>query len=75
MLHMQWKLFDVQAQLLQRELIRQNEHGCFEPLLLEEGKAALLDISGPFLLQRQHLLNYPLSKCVELFQVSLGWAA
>ncbi len=64
----------MQGQVLQQNLSRMTPEGCIEPLLLEDGKAALLNVCGPFLLQRQHLANLPLKAYTNLVKVR-PWSA
>ena len=60
----------LQAPVLQQNLSRRTATGCIEPLLLEEGKAALLDVYGPLLLQQQQIAQLPLKDYVHLMTVA-----
>ena len=62
-------LIGMQGHVLQQDLSRWNAEGCIEPLLLEEGKAALLNVCGPVLLQRQQLSSLSLKEYIELLRV------
>ncbi len=61
----------LQAHLLQQDLSRRLANGCIEPLMLEDGKGALLNMRGSFVLQRQHFVNLSLKDYVGLCRVSL----
>ncbi|KAK9821647.1 hypothetical protein WJX74_003881 [Apatococcus lobatus] len=56
------------GQLLQQDLVRRNDRGLLEPVILEEGKAALLNISGPYVLHREQLSNLPLKQYMALIK-------
>ena len=44
-----------QKGVLQQQLVRRGAHGTMQPLPLEEGKVAVLDTSGAFLINRHKL--------------------
>ena len=59
-----------QELLLQQNLMRRLENGGKEPLMLEEGKAAVVNIKGPMLLHRQQLVSLSLSDFLDLVKVT-----
>lgn len=59
----------MQAQLLQQHLVRRNDQGQCEPVILEEGRSAMLNISGPYVLHREQLSNLSLKQYLALIKV------
>ncbi len=59
----------MQAQLVQRDLSRRTADGCIEPLFLEDGKAAVLNVHGSFALQRHHFANLSMKDYASLWRV------
>ena len=59
-----------QGQQAQQQLARRNEKGWLEPLMFEEGKAALLNIRGPYVLCRDRLSDVSLEEFLPLLKVS-----
>ena len=64
----------LQAPVLQQNLSRRTATGCIEPLPLEEGKAALLNVYGPLLLQQQQIANLPLKDYALLMKVNVQFS-
>ncbi|KAK9836672.1 hypothetical protein WJX74_005766 [Apatococcus lobatus] len=57
-----------QGPMIAQHLVRKNDRGLLEPLPLEDGKAALLDIRGPLELSREDLCNSSLEQFKPLLK-------
>ena len=62
----------MQSQQVQQQLAKRNDKGWLEPLIFEEGKTAVLNIKGPYVLCRDSLSNASPKQIVPLFKVSIN---
>ncbi|KAK9843854.1 hypothetical protein WJX84_011749 [Apatococcus fuscideae] len=57
---------DRPAEALQEQLCRQGADERIQPLLLEEGKLAVLNLNGPFIFNRRHIAELTLKQYVDM---------
>lgn len=53
-----------------QQLAKRNQQGWLEPLMFEEGKVAVLNIRGPYVLCRDRLSDSSLKQILPLYKVS-----